>query len=204
MKRVSVRGCWGQTGPFLARLCLVPRSTARRQSQWCPQWCLAQRVMLDQCRVPVPDWGKSLSTPRCWVASPAQPFCLLSHSSEKKVFSHDCSRGGGGHMAHGSFSLRWPERRGKGEKKKLSLLTNFCFTISLHERISGGFPAQFCPTWHSRCACRNRKKKVSLRQILQLAGDSRQQDLKTELKIGCWSKKGGRRVMKLWEGEKKM
>lgn len=68
-------------------------------------------------RVPVPDWGTSLSTPRCWVALPAQPFYLLSHLSEKKVFSHDCSRGGGGHMAHGSFSLHWPEGRGKGEKK---------------------------------------------------------------------------------------
>lgn len=118
MKRVSVRGCWGQTGPFLALLCLVPRSTARRQLQWCPQWCLAQRVMLDQAMClsltgvhPCPPPGAG------GITSPAFLFAF-SFEWEKGFLSWLLQ---GRRRPHGSrfflFALAWRKR---GEKKIVS------------------------------------------------------------------------------------
>lgn len=182
MKRVSMRGCWGQPGPFLTLRCLAPGSAARRQSRLCPQWCLAQRAMPEQAAcLPVAGVHPCVPPGAGWHCQPSLFSCFLV--SEKKVFNPGCSRGGGGgHMAHGSFSLCWPE--GKGEKKNCLCSPVFVSPFpsmresqvvsqrSSVQRGDHGVPAET-------------ERRVSQRQILQLAGDSRQQDLKTELKIGC-------------------
>lgn len=96
MKRVSVRGCWGQTGPFLALLCLAPGSAAHRQSQWFLQWCLAQRAMLDQavclsltgvhpCLPPGAGWHCQPSLFICFLIWVRKRFSLMTAPGEEEA-----------------------------------------------------------------------------------------------------------------------